>query len=130
MKIVKIISALALILLIVYVGFVVYVRYPGLAFYNIPEYYFDEPDPWRSENEEPSGYENKQFSICFFKRWCSYDYIQKDYFIIYRNNNKYSDKQFGTVKEVKEDTYVIETVDPSKQKSLKEIPKNWVFGKD
>lgn len=129
MKIVKIIIGIIVILLVTYVGFIVYLKYPRLAFYNIPEYYFEGSDDLH-EAEEPAGYERKQFAICLPKRWCGYKYIQEDYFIIYRNNNRYSDKQFGKVLEVKEWTYIIETVNPGKQKSLKEIPKTWVFGKD
>ncbi len=126
------VSILAIIGIAFFVSFGFFIKYSlnPLDFKYVPEYFFERPHQWHSESEEPKGYEKVQFAVCVFQRWCTYPNIQQRYFIIYRNNNKYSDQKFGTVQEVRQWTYVVETVSPDKQKRLVEIPKEWVFGKD
>lgn len=115
---------------IIFLLFAFYIKAHPLQFYNVPEYYFSGSDGWR-ENEEPAGYENRQFITCLIKRFCAYDdYVKEDYLVVYRNNNKYSDKQFGRVTEIRERIFVLEVINQNGVKITKEIPKKWVFGKD
>ena len=129
-KLVIITSVLAAIIVFCVEVFVYFV-YGQLTYYNVPIATYQMGNITSDfRTDSPEGFETRQFGNCLPKRWCTFEHIFDDNLIIFRNENKYSDKQFGNVVEIKAATYMIEQADENGEKISREIPKEWVFGRD
>lgn len=116
--------------IVVVIIFVLFIEQGGiqgtikrLKFYDVPKLTTDRID-------DSDEYVRRQFLVCLGVRWCTYNLPPYEVYVLYRNNNQYSDKRYGRVVERGEYTYTIEERLQNGTTTTVVIPKKWVFAKD